>query len=194
MKRVVFVLAVVAVLVAFSYAVSDQDFLKLSFKSSATYQDLKVPLEPSLPVEPIQTTGLAAADNSQILLSKISPTALYVEAVNDYVFSEAYIYTTQGFVKFKFEGQTAEDDSRWIRGKATAVLDMTQYSVGDKAYIYAYICRELGPAVYSCNGNQWIAVSFEAKDGLLTEPFSQIKAESIQTSMPLPPPLPDRIE
>jgi len=182
MKNVLLITIVVVLLLFVTFAINEKDFLDKAFESSVKFKEKEVPAGPP---EPIAITGLSTQENSeQLKISKLSPTALYIEVENDLVYSSGYVYTAIGIERFTLEGENIEED--WLKDKGTAVLDINQYELDKENYLIVYACRELQEKVFYCNGENWIIGMFEINDnGLLGQPYADIEPK---TNLPLPPP------
>jgi hypothetical protein len=188
MKRIAFVVVAVAVLLCMTLALSEDDFLRLAFKSSTKFEE-KIRVPP-LPPSPLATTGLAVSqksvwtttDDEQLRAYAISSTAVYVEVLNDFVYQYGYVYSSEESKRFALEGEAVNDE--WIEGTGAVFLDTAQYEPGNN-YFVVYACKDLGTQ-FDCNEERWLFGDFETdENGLLDPPFAKIET---RTNLPMPPP------
>jgi hypothetical protein len=189
MKRLFFTIVAVAVLLFITLVISERDFMNLAYESSIGFRGERIEF-PENPPSPLAATGLAIEDldwmvnsNDQLKIYKISPSALYVEVENDFVYSHGFVYTATDMKQFNLEGEHLYT-SNWLNSTGLTFLDMADYASGEN-YVIVYACSKTSDG-FDCNNEKWLFGVFETnKDGLLSDPFTQVDA---QTSTPPPPP------
>ncbi|MBW2995350.1 hypothetical protein KY312_03280 [Candidatus Woesearchaeota archaeon] len=186
MKYVVLISIFVACLLFLTFTISDKDFLKLSYESSTKFDEVQLPLSPPYPMV---ATGLAIDEgsdwltnsNEQLQMYKISPSALYVEVKNDFVYSNYYVYSDDGFEKFQLDGDKLSEN--WLLKTGTTFVDVTRFEPG-KHYLIAYACEKSND--FDCNDEKWLFVAFETNSKrLFSEPYAKVE---MNTRVPPPPP------
>ena len=182
MKNLIFVTIFIAFLAFVTLSISQDDFLDLSHDSSIKFQE-KINVLPQLPSYPFSITGFAVQQESDMIVSdalkiyKASPSTLYVEVKNDYVFSYGYVYSDTDIEEFSFDGNRIEN-SKWFANVGSTFLDVTQLRSG-KHYLIAYSCKELDNG-FDCNDGKWLFAAFETnKNRQLDDPYEQIETVNV---------------